>query len=137
MSYIILAYKADPVNNRSGPVSLTLATRAFVLKVDQSTLHVEYVSHGVEAVIAVRRSYFFFNRRETLIAYPRAKVTGNFGRKPDRCIFWMIAAGYRLRRRSWGIGLETCTVLKKPGHVDWKDLLPSAKACSKDVPAVP
>ena len=70
-------------------------------------------------------SYFFFNGCEAQVAYPHAKVAGDFGGKPDCSVFGMVSVTYRLRRGFWDIGLETGVVLQKSGHVDWKDFLPS------------
>jgi hypothetical protein len=122
-----------PINNRSGPVTLTLATCTFILEVHQSTLHVEYVSYSIQAVIAIRGSYFFFDSSEAIIAYPRAKVNWEFWREARSQHFRDGQRRLPVAMKVQGIGLETCAVLEKSGHVDRKDLLPSAKAGSKDV----
>jgi hypothetical protein len=93
------------------------------------------VSHSIQAVIAIGGSDFFFDSSQAIIAYPRAKVGGDFGGKPDRSIFGKASACDGLRSgRSSGIRIETCAVLEKSRHVDGKDLFPSKKAGSKNVP---
>ena len=68
----------------------------FVLEVYQPTLRIEYILYGIQAIVAVGSSNSFFHSHKALVTHPQAKAIGNFGWKPDCCIFWMGSAGYRL-----------------------------------------
>jgi hypothetical protein len=67
-----------------------LTTCVFVLEVHHLTLHIEYVSRGIQTVVTVGSSNSLFDGRQASVAHSQTKVGGYLGGKPDDGIFGMV-----------------------------------------------